>query len=99
MFLVIEKYGPTTGPVVLRQGEPGTSQYICENVMNGPSQYELCCEVDTYMQCFQYKHLKSRHHYIIQTHRPISWIGNGHSLLQHGLTHSVPNSRRLCISR
>ncbi len=24
----IEKEGPTTGPVVLRQGEPGTSQYI-----------------------------------------------------------------------
>ncbi len=24
----MEKYGPTTGPVLLRQGEPGTSQYI-----------------------------------------------------------------------
>ncbi len=24
----IEKDGPTTGPVLLRQGEPGTSQYI-----------------------------------------------------------------------
>ena len=23
-----EKDGPTTGPVVLRQGEPGTSQYL-----------------------------------------------------------------------
>ena len=24
----IEKYGPTIGPVLLRQGEPGTSQYL-----------------------------------------------------------------------
>ena len=27
-ILKIEKYGPTTGPVLLRQGEPGTSQYV-----------------------------------------------------------------------
>ncbi len=26
-LLKIEKYGPTYGPILLRQGEPGTSQY------------------------------------------------------------------------
>ena len=26
-----KKNGPYTGPVLLRQGEPGTSQYICNN--------------------------------------------------------------------
>ncbi len=28
----IEKYGPTIGPILQRQGEPGTSQYIHRNL-------------------------------------------------------------------
>ena len=31
----IEKHGPTIGPVLLRQGEPGTSQYIIRPVKTG----------------------------------------------------------------